>query len=191
MHSRTVLVGALALTGLVGCDDQAGAPAAGQGQPAAAQAGQAAQPAAEAPKAPAADGVKLPESTRMLPIPTPEKLEKWDGDADEAEVELYSTVITAVACAKQLAEESDPDILKRCSPLDAARSGFAIYDPAEQELYLLDPKSFHQFELERGFGGSMDITGKIIGARDELPVLKSEDYTITPKPPPGAFKGCL
>lgn len=187
MRTRTLLIGALALGGLVACDDQAELPPEGQSSaPVTATPGEQ-----KTPVEPEDESFDLPESTMMLPIPKQAAMEDWDGDEDDAEVELYSTVITAIDCARRMEEEEDPAELTKCSPLDAARSGFAIYDPAEEELYLLDPESFHQFELEHGFAGSMDISGSIVGTRGDLPVLKPDDYSITPKPPPGAFKGCL
>lgn len=187
MRSRTLVLGAMALAGLVACDDQVDGPVEGQSSAPIEAKGEA----SEATGDPDELVFEMPESTRMLPIPEPGRMQAWDGDEDDAELEVYSAVITAVDCAKRMEEEDDPEVLHRCSPLDAARSGFAIYDPAEEELYLLDPAAFHHFELEEGFAGSMDISGTIIGTRHELPVLQAEDYTITPKPPPGAFKGCL
>jgi len=112
----------------------------------------------------------------------------WDG---EEEVELYSAVLTAASCAVALAEGADPSLVTFCSPADAVTGRFALFDPAEQQVYLLQLGSIYRFQLEQGFGGSMDIFGMVVGVRDGLPVIKPEEYSITPKPKPGAFKGCL
>jgi hypothetical protein len=112
----------------------------------------------------------------------------WDG---ESEVDIYSAVITARSCAEKMMDTGDLTIHSSCSPLESARTGFAIYDPMEEQVYLLDASVLHTFELEHGFGGSMDVYGQVKGTLDGLPVITPEDYTISPKPKPGAFKGCL
>ena len=118
-----------------------------------------------------------------------EKLEPWDGDEDEAE--LYGAVITATACAELMTTDDTGDAISRCSPADAARTGFVLYDPSEQAVFYLKHGGLYQFELERGFGGSIDVSGTIIGKKSGIPVIDPEEYTITPKPAAGAFKGCL
>ncbi len=42
-------------------------------------------------------------------------------------------------------------------------------------------------------GGSVDITGKVksIDKKDKVPLVEVTEYRVTPKPKPGAFKGCL
>jgi hypothetical protein len=112
----------------------------------------------------------------------------WDG---ESEVDIYSAVITARSCAEQMMDTGDLTLGSKCSPLESARTGFAIFDPVEGQAYLIDAASVHTFELEHGFGGSMDVYGEVKGTLDGLPVITPEDMTISPKPKPGAFKGCL
>ena len=119
---------------------------------------------------------------------TSAKLGVWDG---EAEVELYSAVITARSCAKEMAETGNLGIIDTCPPMQAALTGFALYDTMEEQAYMLDPQKVYRFELELGFGGSVDIYGEIKSTSDGLPVITPEEYTITPRPKPGAFKGCL
>ena len=199
MNARTLTV-SLAVMGLWACGKEAPPPSGAQ---TATTSGAAKAPAKATERAPTAGDdvakaapsratpVKLPTSMEMVPVPTPGALSEWEGDEDESEIEIYSAVITAASCAQKMAEEEDQTILEACGPMDAAQSGFALFDPAEGELYLLDPGSFYQYELEAGFQGSMDITAAIVGQRGALAVLKPEDYTITNKPAAGAFKGCL
>ena len=139
---------------------------------------------------PACTSAQLPLSTRLPEgPPTPEvgPLE----DPDEAEVEVYSAVITAVSCARKMVETEDRGALTHCSPMEAARTGYAIFDPAEEAIYLLDESAFHRHQLEAGFRGSMDASGELQGTVDGLGVLRAEEFSITPPPKPGAFKGCL
>jgi|GEM_PF-5085401 len=115
-------------------------------------------------------------------------LGEWDG---ESEVDIYSAVITARSCAEKMMDTGDLTLGAACSPTESARTGFAIYDPVEEQVYLIDAASIHTFELEHGFGGSMDVYGEVKGTLEGLPVIVPEDMTISPKPKPGAFKGCL
>lgn len=112
----------------------------------------------------------------------------WDGD-DYAE--MYSAVITARSCAQEMYDTGDLTLASRCSPIEGARTGFAVFDPVEEQIYLIDHASISMFELEHGFGGSIDLSGDIQGTVDGIPVIVPEDYSISPKPKPGAFKGCL
>ena len=116
------------------------------------------------------------------------ELEAWDGDED---VELFSAVLTARTCAEALMEHGDMRSVSTCSPLEAAINGYALFDPMEDEVYLIEAGSIRQFELERGFGGRADLSGLVIGTLDDTPVIRPDEYFITPKPKPGAFKGCL
>ena len=126
-------------------------------------------------------------SVSTLP-PAPGPLVRWDG---EEEVDLYSAVIPATSCAHRIADTGDLGVISACSPMEAARSGFAIYDPVEGQVYTIDSSAIYQFELEHGVGGSIDIYGLVKGARDGTPVIQPEEYSISPKPKPDAFKGCL
>ncbi len=130
-------------------------------------------------------------STLTLPHtyePPTGPLGDWDGDAY---VEMYSAVITARSCAQEMMDTGDLTLAARCSPIEGARTGFAIFDPVEAQVYLIEASAIAMFELEHGFGGSIDLSGDVKGTLDGIPVVQPEDYTISPKPKPGAFKGCL
>jgi hypothetical protein len=113
-----------------------------------------------------------------------------DEDEDN-EVELYSAVITAKSCAEKAEETGNFEILASCPPVEAAKTGYVIFDVSEGEYYYVKLGKIYQYELDEGFGGSIDITGVIVGEKDGIPVIEPEEYTITPKPKPGFFKGCL
>ncbi len=112
-------------------------------------------------------------------------------DEEDNEVELYSAVITAKSCAEKAEETGNFEILSSCPPVEAAKSGYVVFDVSEGEYYYIKLGNIYQYELDEGFGGSMDITGVIVGEKDGIPVIEPEEYSITPKPKPGFFKGCL
>ena len=111
---------------------------------------------------------------------------------DEEEVEIYSGVITAKSCAEKAQETGEFEILANCPPIEAAKSGYVIYDVTENEFYVPKLGKIYLYELDEGFGGSIDITGVIVGkTKDGISIIDPEEYEITPKPKPGFFKGCL
>ncbi len=111
---------------------------------------------------------------------------------EEEEIEIYSGVITAKSCAEKAQETGEFEILANCPPIEAAKSGYVIYDVTENEFYVPKLGRIYLFELDEGFGGSIDVTGIIVGqTKDGIPIIDPEEYEITPKPKPGFFKGCL
>lgn len=114
-----------------------------------------------------------------------------EDDSEEQEVELYSATITALSCALQVKESGRLGDLSICPPAEAIKSGYVAFDVSEQEIYLFSNKSIFQFQLEMGFGGSIDLDGVVTNTEAGFPVLQLKEFTITPKPKPGAFKGCL
>ncbi|EDP74039.1 hypothetical protein [Hydrogenivirga sp. 128-5-R1-1] len=125
-------------------------------------------------------------------------------DDDDNEVDLTSAVITALSCAKQAEESGEFAVLSSCPPHAAfegipadkiytAAPKIVIFDVTEGEFYLVQPNEYLTYsDLLEGFGGSLDGTGVVVGEKDGIPVLKfEEEVSITPKPKPGFFKGCL
>ena len=125
-------------------------------------------------------------------------------DDEDNEVDLTSAVITAISCAKQAEESGEFAILSSCPPHKAfegipadkiytASPKVVIFDVTEGEFYLVQPNEYLTYsDLLEGFGGSLDGTGVIVGEKDGVPVIKfEEEVTVTPKPKPGFFKGCL
>lgn len=107
------------------------------------------------------------------------------------EIELSSAVITAKSCAEKAKETGSFELLSSCPPVEAEKTGYVIYDVTENTFYAIAPKNIYYFELDHGFGGNIDLTGKIVGKEGELPVVEAQQYKIAPKPKAGFFKGCL
>ncbi|MFN4305876.1 hypothetical protein [Sulfurihydrogenibium azorense] len=107
------------------------------------------------------------------------------------EVELSSAVITAKSCAEKAKATGSFELLSSCPPVEAAQTGYVIYDVTENTFYAIAPKNIYYFELDEGFGGSIDAKGKIVKKEGDLPVLEIQEYEISPKPKAGFFKGCL
>lgn len=109
------------------------------------------------------------------------------------EVELSSAPVTALSCAQKAIETGKLDLLTAC-PLEQTSTGLVVFDVAEMTFYRLEKKSIRTSELERAYGGgSIDVTGTIkrIDAKDKVAVVEVTEFRVTPKPKPGAFKGCL
>ena len=107
------------------------------------------------------------------------------------EVEVTSGAITALSCAMEAQTTGKLDSLSNCSMRDTV-AGLVVYDIAMKDIYLLAPQAIHRFELERAFGGGrIDFLGTVIQEKDGIGVVSVTEYTINPRPKPGAFKGCL
>ncbi|MDM7273959.1 hypothetical protein [Sulfurihydrogenibium azorense] len=107
------------------------------------------------------------------------------------EVELSSAVIAAKSCAEKTKATGSFELLSSCPPVEAAQTGYVIYEVTENTFYAIAPKNIYYFELDEGFGGSIDAKGKIVKKEGDLPVLEIQEYKISPKPKAGFFKGCL
>ena len=68
-----------------------------------------------------------------------------------------------------------------------------MFDVTEEAYYYVQASkdSVYYYELLEGYDGSMDASGVVVGEKDGIPVIKLDEYEITPKPKPGFFKGCL
>ena len=121
---------------------------------------------------------------------------------EDNEVEFTSATITALACAKEAEETGDVDSLISCPPHKAwegvkdiytGEPKIVVFDVTEEAYYYVQASkdSVYYYELLEGYDGSMDASGVIVGKKDGIPVLKLDEYEITPKPKPGFFKGCL
>jgi hypothetical protein len=109
------------------------------------------------------------------------------------EVELSSATVTAISCAQKAVETGKLDLLTSC-PMEETQKGLVVVDVAEMQIYRIAAKHVRLSDLERAFGGgAIDITGvvKLVDKKDGVPVVEVTDFRITPKPKPGAFKGCL
>ncbi|WP_293442948.1 hypothetical protein [Persephonella sp.] len=135
-------------------------------------------------------------------IPEAYAQEETADDEEDNEVEFTSAVITAISCAKEAEESGEFDVLASCPPHKAFEGvkdiydnppQIVIFDVTEGEYYYVKPTkdSVYWSDLLEGFGGSIDGLGMIIGEKDGIPVVKLDEFEITPKPKPGFFKGCL
>jgi hypothetical protein len=109
------------------------------------------------------------------------------------EVELSSAPVTALSCALKAAETGKLELITAC-PLEETAKGLVVFDVAEKPIYRLSSKTIRTSELERAFGGgSIDVTGvvKVVDKKDGIPLVDVKEFRVTPKPKPGAFKGCL
>jgi hypothetical protein len=115
------------------------------------------------------------------------------GAARAEEIEVTAGVVTGLECALAARAKGDLRLLSSCPPGEAAK-GLVVYDVAEKRIYRISPKKVFRWELERAFGGgSIDFTGETVKVdrESEVATVEVAEFSITPRPKPGAFKGCL
>lgn len=115
------------------------------------------------------------------------------GTGRAEEVEVTAGVVTGIECALAARATGDLRLLASCPPAEAAK-GLVVYDVAESRIYRIAPKKVSRWELERAFGGgSIDFTGETVKVdpKSEVATVEVAEFSITPRPKPGAFKGCL
>lgn len=113
--------------------------------------------------------------------------------AGAEEVEVTAGVVTGLDCALAARTKGDLKLLSSCPPA-AAKKGLVIFDVAEKRIYRLSDKKVFRWQLERAFGGgSIDFTGETVkvDVKTEVATVSVSEFSITPKPKAGAFKGCL
>lgn len=109
------------------------------------------------------------------------------------EVEVTSGVVTGLSCALAAREKGDLTLLNACPPVEAGK-GMVVFDVAEQRIYRLSAKKVLLYQLESAFGGgSIDFTGTEVKVdpKTEVALVDVDDFSVSPKPKAGAFKGCL
>jgi hypothetical protein len=109
------------------------------------------------------------------------------------EVEVTAGVVTGLDCALAARAKGDLKLLTSCSPAETWK-GLVVFDVAEKRIYRLEPKKVARWQLERAFGGgSIDFTGTTVKVepKTEIATVTVTKFSITPRPKPGAFKGCL
>lgn len=115
------------------------------------------------------------------------------GAARAEEVEVTAGVVTGLDCALAARAKGDLRLLSACPPGEA-RKGLVVFDVADKRIYRLAARQVPRWRLERAFGGgSIDFTGESVKVdpRTEVTTVKVAEFSITPKPKPGGFKGCL
>ncbi len=109
------------------------------------------------------------------------------------EVEVTAGVVTGLSCALEAREKGNLRLLSACPPAEA-RSGLVVFDVAEKRIYALSRKKVRQSQLESAYGGgSIDFTGTEVRTdpRTGVVTVDVSEFSVTRKPKPGAFKGCL
>jgi hypothetical protein len=109
------------------------------------------------------------------------------------DVEVTSGVVTGESCAVRAREKGELRLLTSCPPAEASK-GLVVFDVAEKRIYRIAEKKVFRYQLESAFGGgSIDFTGKTVKVdpKSQIATVEVSDYSITKKPKPGAFKGCL
>jgi hypothetical protein len=108
------------------------------------------------------------------------------------DVDVTAGVVTGLDCALAAREKGDLRRLTSCPPAQAAK-GIVVFDVAERRIYRIGGTKVFRYQLESAFGGgSIDFAGKVtsVDAR-EVATVEVAEFSITKKPKPGAFKGCL
>lgn len=120
----------------------------------------------------------------------------WAGSAAAApgeEVEVTAGVVTGLSCALEARAKGDLKGLTACPPAEGAKE-MVVFDVAEKRIYRVAGKKLFRFQLESAFGGgSIDFTGKTVKVepRTDIATVDVAEFSITRKPKPGSFKGCL
>lgn len=121
----------------------------------------------------------------------------WAGLARPAgpgeEVEVTAGVVTGLSCALEARAKGKLEGLTACPPAEGAKE-MVVFDVAERRIYRVAGKKLFRFQLESAFGGgSIDFTGKTVKVEPKTAIATVDvsEFSITRKPKPGSFKGCL
>lgn len=109
------------------------------------------------------------------------------------EVELSSASVTALSCAQKALQTGKLELITSC-PMEETKKGLVVVDVAEKQIYRLSKKSVRRSDLDRAFAqGALDLSGVVTATdqKDGIPEVAVKEYRVTPRPKPGAFKGCL
>lgn len=107
------------------------------------------------------------------------------------EVEITAGAVTALSCAIAARDSGQLELLTSC-PLSEVAKGLVVFDVAEKQIYLLSKKAVFRYELEKAYGGgSIDFSGKVAKVEKAIATVDVEEYSVSPKPKAGSFKGCL
>ena len=109
------------------------------------------------------------------------------------DVEVTSGVVTGLKCALEARATGGLKALTSCPPAEAARE-MVVFDVAEKRIYRIGEKKVFRYQLESAFGGgSIDFEGKTVKVdeKNDIATVEVAQFSVTKKPKPGAFKGCL
>ena len=118
----------------------------------------------------------------------------WAGAAVPGEeVEVTAGVVTGLNCALEARAKGELKRLTACPPAEGAKE-MVVIDVAEKRIYRIAGKKLFRYQLESAYGGgSIDFTGRAVkvDARTDIATVEVAEFSITRKPKPGSFKGCL
>jgi hypothetical protein len=109
------------------------------------------------------------------------------------EVEVTAGVVTGLTCALQARAKGELKGLTACPPAEGAKE-MVVFDVAERRIYRIGGRKVLHYQLESAFGGgSIDFTGKTVKVepKTDIATVEVSEFSITKKPKPGSFKGCL
>ncbi len=108
------------------------------------------------------------------------------------EVEVTAGVVTGLRCALEARTRGELKLLTACPPAEAKKE-MVVFDVAEKRIYRISVKKVFRWQLESAFGGgSIDFSGKSVKVdADDVATVDVAVFSITRKPKPGSFKGCL
>ncbi|HZY05457.1 MAG TPA: hypothetical protein VFF02_18360 [Anaeromyxobacteraceae bacterium] len=109
------------------------------------------------------------------------------------EVEVTAGVVTGLSCALQARAKGELKGLTACPPAEGAKE-MVVFDVAERRIYRIAGRKVLHYQLESAFGGgSIDFTGKTVKVepKTDIATVEVSEFSITKKPKPGSFKGCL
>jgi hypothetical protein len=129
---------------------------------------------------------------RTLALAVAAALALPSGAARAEEVDVTAGVVTGLDCALAAREKGDLRRLTACPPAEAAK-GIVVFDVAEKRIYRIAGKKVFRHQLESAYGGgSIDFAGKVTAVdTKEIATVEVAEFSITKKPKPGSFKGCL
>ena len=109
------------------------------------------------------------------------------------DVEVTSGVVTGLKCALEARATGGLKALTSCPPAEAAKE-IVVFDVAEKRIYRIGDRKVFRYQLESAFGGgSIDFEGKTVKVdeKNDIATVEVAQFSVTKKPKPGAFKGCL
>ena len=115
----------------------------------------------------------------------------WAGPGEE--VEVTAGVVTGLSCAIQARAKGELKGLTACPPAEGAKE-MVVFDVAERRIYRIAGKKVLRYQLESAFGGgSIDFAGRTVKVepKTDIATVEVSEFSVTKKPKPGSFKGCL
>ncbi len=93
------------------------------------------------------------------------------------EIELDVAIVTAKSCAEKVVKTLDSNYLLECPPNEGAKSGYVIYDIAENKYFYVRLGKIYQYQLEELYTtgikvGDLNAVAKIVSFENGIPVIE-------------------